>query len=226
MGKSKTSTISNGVNFHIITLFPGAFNSYINESIVGRALKDKKITVSFYNPRDFTKDKHKRIDRRPYGGGPGMVIEALPVAKAVGKAIGKKKNVKVIFFSTTGKNFSGNLAKKMAGNFKHIVLIAGHYEGIDERVKKMVRADSVSVGPYILTGGELPSLIVLDAVTRQVRGVLGNEESLEEGRTASSNVYTRPEVISYKGRKYRVPKVLLSGDHKKIEKWREGERKN
>jgi len=221
MSKRLLQRKSSRVNFHIVTLFPDAFNSYIKESIIGRALKDKRIIVSFYNPRDFTKNKHQRIDRRPFGGGPGMVIEALPVARAVEKAVGKKKNVKIIFFSTSGKNFSSNLAKKVAEGFKHVVLIAGHYEGVDIRIKKMVRVDEVSVGPYILTGGELPALIVLDAVTRHIPGVLGNKQSLEESRFASSSIYTRPEVISYKGRRYHVPKVLLSGHHRKIEKWKE-----
>ena len=221
MGKTKSLISSKGVHFHIVTLFPSAFDSYLGQSIIGRAIKDKKIAVSFYNPRDFTKEKHRRIDRRPYGGGPGMVIEALPVARAVLKAVGKKKKVKIILFGVAGKNFRGSYAKKIANNFKHVVLIAGHYEGIDIRIKKIVRADNVSIGPYILTGGELPALVVLDAVARYVPQVLGNEQSLEETRFASSSVYTRPEVFSYKGRKLRVPKVLLSGHHGNIEKWKE-----
>lgn len=221
MSKRKLSTFSHAVHFHIVTLFPSAFDSYLKQSIVGRAIKDEKIMVSFYNPRDFTKDKHRRIDKRPYGGGPGMVMEALPVARAVLKAVGKKKKVKIILFSAAGKNFRGSYAKKIANNFKHVVLIAGHYEGIDMRIKKMVRADEISIGPYILTGGELPALIVLDAVARYIPGVLGNKQSLEEGRFAGSSVYTRPEIVSYKGVKYRVPKVLLSGHHRNIEKWKE-----
>lgn len=118
MSKRPHQKKTSRVHFHIVTLFPDAFCSYIKESIIGRALKDKKITVSFYNPRDFTADKHRRIDRRPYGGGPGMVIEALPVARAVEKAVGRKKNVKIIFFSTSGKNFSGSLAKKNSGRLQ------------------------------------------------------------------------------------------------------------
>ena len=220
MSKRESSVSSNVVHFHIVTLFPGAFNSYLAQSIIGRSIKDKKITVSFYDPRDFTTDRHRRIDRRPYGGGPGMVVEALPVARAVEKAVGKKRRVKIIFFSTAGRNFSGSYAKKVASDFKHVVLIAGHYEGIDIRIKKMVRADEVSVGPYILTGGELPALIILDAVARYVPAVLGNKQSLEEDRFASPSVYTRPEVILYKGRRYCVPKVLLSGHHRNIEKWK------
>lgn len=208
------------MHFHIITLFPEMFESYLSTSIIGRALLDKKIKVSFYNPRDFTKNSHRRIDQKPYGGGPGMVIEAEPTIKAVEKAIGKKKDVKVIFFATSGVDFTNKRARKYSKNYKHIVLICGHYEGMDARVRKVFMAEEVSIGPYILTGGELPALIVLDSVTRQISGVLGNACSLEENRVANSDVYTRPETITYKGRKYTVPSILLSGDHKKIEEWK------
>ncbi len=206
--------------FHIITLFPNIFNSYINESIIALAIKNKKIKIKFYNPRDFTKDKHKRIDRKPYGGGPGMVLEAEPVLKAAEKALGRKKKVKIIFLSPNGKQFDNSYAKKLSEIYKDIVIISGRYEGIDTRVKRILKAESVSIGPYVLTGGELPSMIILDAVSRQIKGVLGNENSIEEERIASPDVYTRPEVLIYKGKKYHAPKILLSGHHKKIEQWR------
>lgn len=208
--------------FHIVTLFPDALDSYINESIIARAIKDKKIEIKFYNPRDFTKDKHRRVDQKPYGGGPGMVLEAEAVLKAVNKAIGKKKRVKIIFLAPNGKQFDNIYAKKLSKTYKDIVIIAGRYEGIDARVRKILRAEVVTLGPYVLTGGELPAMVILDAVARQIKGVLGNECSIEEERIASSDVYTRPEVFTYKNKKYRVPKVLLSGDHKKINEWREG----
>ena len=302
------------MHFHIVTLFPEMFDSYIKGSIIGRAVEDRTIKISFYNPRDFTKDlpaprpdkylvyailcendaiyigqtqdlyrrleqhekglagqytkkykpkklihfevyntrkeaverekklktgfgrkwlkreyragrtrqagKWKRVDQKPYGGGPGMVLEPDSVAKAVAKAIGKKKGVKVIFFAADGKQFDAKSAANFAKRYDHIVMICGHYEGIDERVKKIFKATSVSIGPYILTGGELPALVVLDAVARHIPDVLGNIESLEEGRAPSSEVYTRPEVFTYKGKKYRVPKVLLSGHHKNIEEWK------
>jgi len=188
--------------FHIITLFPNIFNSYINESIIALAIKNKKIKIKFYNPRDFTKDKHKRIDRKPYGGGPGMVLEAEPVLKAAEKALGRKKKVKIIFLSPNGKQFDNSYAKKLSEIYKDIVIISGRYEGIDTRVKRILKAESVSIGPYVLTGGELPSMIILDAVSRQIKGVLGNENSIEEERIASPDVYTRPEVLIYKGKKY------------------------
>lgn len=208
------------LHFHIITLFPEAFESYFGSSMLKRAQADKKIKISLYNPRDFTKNKHHRVDQRPYGGGPGMVLEAEPVLKAIEKAKGRKKKVKVIFFSPSGKEFDTSYAKKLSRNYTDIILIAGHYEGVDERVAKIARAEKVSIGPYVLTGGELPAMIITDAVSRFVPGVLGKYESLEDERISSSEVYTRPEVLKWKGKNYKVPKVLLSGDHKKIEEWK------
>ncbi len=208
------------VNFHIITLFPESIEGYIDSSILGRAQKDKKIKVSYYNPRDFTKDKHRRVDQKPYGGGPGMVLEVGSVIKAAEKAIGRKKNILVVFFSPSGEQFTNTLARTYVKKYKHIVFICGHYEGVDARVKKILKAKEVSVGPYVLTGGELPSAIMIDVMARQIPGVLGKYESLEEERVSNKDVYTRPEFFEYKGKKYRVPKVLLSGHHKKIEEWK------
>ncbi len=207
-------------------MFPSSFDSYLNESIISRAIEDKKIKVNFYNPRDFTKDKWKRIDQKPYSGGPGMVIQAEPVIKAVEAALRKcivkssKLKVKIIWLSPGGKQFDTNLAKKSAKKYTDIIIICGRYEGIDARVKKVFKVEEVSVGPFVLTGGELPAMILIDSISRQVPGVLGNIDSLEENRVASHDVYTRPEVFEYKKKKYRVPKVLLSGDHKKIVEWK------
>lgn len=215
------------MRFHIITLFPKAFDSYLNESIIARAIKDKKIKVNFYNPRDFTLDKWRRIDQKPYSGGPGMVIQALPVIKAIQKALGGKaskfgKNrVGLVWLSPGGKQFDTTYAKKVVKKYTDIILVSGRYEGIDARVKKIFKMEEISVGPYVLTGGELPAMILIDCISRQVSGILGNFSSLEESRISSHDVYTRPEVIEYKKKKYRVPKVLLSGDHKKIEAWKE-----
>ncbi|MEK7117147.1 MAG: tRNA (guanosine(37)-N1)-methyltransferase TrmD [Patescibacteria group bacterium] len=229
--------------FHIITLFPGSFDSYINSSIIGRALRDKKIKIKFYNPRDFTKDKWRRIDHKPYGGGPGMVIEAEAVIRAVEKAIkntsplaplldageGKKKrkqaHAKIIWLSPSGKQFDNKIAEKYAKKVEHLIIICGRYEGIDERVKKIIenfklKIENLSIGPYVLTGGELPAMVILDAVSRRIPGVLGKIESVEENRVSSSAVYTRPEVLTYKGKKYHVPKILLSGHHAKIDEWK------
>lgn len=208
--------------FHIITLFPEAFDSYINSSIIGRAIRDKKIKIKFYNPRDFTKDKWRRVDQKPYAGGPGMVLEAPSLIKAVESALKKAKEPKVIWLAPGGKQFNNIYAAKTAQKYTDLVILCGRYEGMDARVRKIFKAEEISVGPYVLTGGELPAMIMIDTISRQIPGVLGKIESLEESRTASPDVYTRPEVLEYKGKKYRVPKVLLSGDHKKIEEWRKG----
>ncbi len=207
-------------------MFPESFSSYIGESILKRAIEDKKIKVKFYNPRDFEKDPKWRIDQKPYGGGPGMVMRAEPVIKAINKAFGhpmsKSRKVKIIFFSPGGKQFNTTYAKSAAKKYTDIIMVCGRYEGIDARIKKVFKMEDVSVGPFVLTGGELPAMIVMDSVSRQVEGVLGNFESLEESRVSSHDVYTRPEVFTYKSKKYKVPKVLLSGNHKKIEEWKKG----
>lgn len=210
------------MNFHIVTLFPDSFESYLGASIIGRAIKDKKIRVKFYNPRDFTKKEFDRVDRRPYGGGPGMVLEPEAVLKAVMKAKGKKR-AEIYFFDRSGDTFSNDMARTLVKKkVTDIILICGHYEGIDARVQKILKAKKISVGPYTLTGGELPAMIVVDAVSRQIPGVLGKFESVEEERVSSSEVYTRPEVFVWKGKKYKVPKVLLSGNHAAIDSWKKG----
>ncbi len=219
------------MNFHIITLFPEAFSSYLNESILARAIREKKIKVSFYNPRDFVKitkeqaqkDKpYKRVDDKPFGGGPGMVMQAVPMIKAINKALSKikKGKTKIVFFAPAGKQFDTPLAKSITEKYSNIIFICGRYEGIDERVNKIFKTEKISVGPFVLTGGELPAMIMMDCISRQIEGVLGNFNSREEERISSGEVYTRPEVLEFKGKKYRVPKVLLSGNHAEIDKWR------
>lgn len=208
------------MNFHIITLFPKSFDSYLGESILKRAIEDKKIKVSFYNPRDFAKDKFARVDKPPYGGGPGMVIQAEPVIKAISKAKGNKKKVKIIFLTPGGMQFTNDYAGKTAKAFKDIIIVCGRYEGIDARVKKVFKMDDISIGPFVLTGGELPAMLIIDSIARQKRGILGNFDSIEERRISSHDSYTRPEVFLYKGKKYKVPKILLSGHRAKIEEWK------
>ncbi|MDP3735340.1 MAG: tRNA (guanosine(37)-N1)-methyltransferase TrmD [bacterium] len=208
------------MNFHIVTLFPEAFSSYLATSILKRALERGQIKIYFYNPRDFTDDPHRRVDRRPYGGGPGMVLQAEAILRAVRRAVGKKRDVKILILSPRGKQFDNAGARILARRYRHIILIAGHYEGIDARVKKALRAEEISIGPYVLTGGELPAMAIIDAVSRQIPGVLGKGESLEEERIASREVYTRPESFRIGKKTYRVPKILLSGDHKKIDAWK------
>jgi tRNA (guanine37-N1)-methyltransferase len=212
------------VHFHIVSLFPESIEPYLNASIMGRAQKAKKIKISYYDPKKFTRDKYGRVDRRPYGGGPGMVLEPDGILRAVQKAMGParaggKKKMEVIFFATDGAQFDEPMAQKMSKK-KDIVFICGHYEGIDARVQKILKAKKVSMGPFVLTGGELPAATVIDAITRFVPGVLGKAESLEASRVSSPEVYTRPEVLVWKGKKYKVPPVLLSGHHAKIEEWK------
>jgi tRNA (guanine37-N1)-methyltransferase len=154
-----------------------------------------------------------------------MVIEALPVIKAIEKATGKKspkKKIKIIWFVPSGKIFDTEYAKNTVKKYTDIIFICGRYEGIDARVKKAFKVDEISVGSFVLTGGELPAMILIDSISRQIKGVLGDYASLEENRAASADVYTRPEIIEYKSKKYKVPKVLLSGNHKLIEEWRSG----
>lgn len=227
------------MRFHIITLFPESFVSYLETSIIGRAIKEKKIKITYVNPRDFVTGKFKRVwpdgnvsrivDDRPFGGGPGMVMRAEPILKAIEKIqkqIAKKNDakVKIINFVPSAKKFDTVYAKQVAKKYTDIILICGRYEGIDARVSKILKAEEISIGDYVLTGGELPAMVVIDTIARQVEGVLGNFDSREEERVSSSEVYTRPEILEYKSKKYKVPPVLLSGDHKKIEEWKESQK--
>ena len=227
-GKDNTA-----LNFHIISLFPESFDSYIDKSIIARAIENKFIKVDFYNPKKFAvanKAGITKVDDRPYGGGPGMVIQAEPVIKCIEKILTKKTIVKakilIVFLSPSGVQFDTELATKFSKKYKDIIIVCGRYEGIDARVKKVFKMVDVSVGSWVSTGGELPALIMIDVIARQVEGVLGKFESREESRISSSEVYTRPEVLIYKNKKYKVPKVLLSGNHKEIERYRLGEGKD
>lgn len=223
------------MEFHLITLFPDVCEAYTNASVLGRAQKTekgkgakvrgKKIAVHYYNPRDFTTNKHKKVDDKPYGGGPGMVMQAEPILQAWQKAVGRKrdqKRVKTLIMSPRGTEFTQAKAKEYAKKYEHLVLISGRYEGIDGRVKRALNAEEVSVGDYILTGGELPALTILDATARHIPGVLGERESLEDDRVTTGESYTRPEELVFKGKKLKVPQVFLSGNHAEIEKRRSG----
>jgi tRNA (guanine37-N1)-methyltransferase len=208
------------VNFYVITIFPEVFESYLKTSILGRAQKNKLIKINLVNLRDFTVDKHKTVDDKPYGGGPGMVFKIKPIYKTVHKLTthNPQPKTRVILFSTRGKKFNQKTAKRLS-KYKNLILICGRYEGVDERVAKYIADEELSIGDYILSGGELPAMVLIEAVSRHLSGVLGKEESLEELK-GSYPVYTRPEVFVVRGKKWCVPKVLLSGDHKKIKEWR------
>ncbi len=217
------------MKFDIITIFPDIFDSYLNESILKRARKNKLIDIKIHNLRDFTTDKHNKVDDKPYGGGPGMVFKIEPLVKAIQfvKTISHKLKTKnlIILFSPAGKQFDNKMAAQLAKNYNNLILICGHYEGIDARLMSVLKTLKLStlelsIGSYVLTGGELPAMVLIDAVSRQVPGVLGKGESLEEKRFGvGAPAYTRPEKFIYKNKKYQVPKVLLSGNHKKIEEW-------
>ncbi len=224
------------MKFHVITLFPEMFDSYLKESILGRAIKEKKISVSFVNPRKFVTGKYRKVwpdgnvsaqvDERPYAGGPGMVMMAEPIIRAVesvSKKLSKSKKAKIltINFVPSAEKFTTEVAKKISKKYTDIILICGRYEGIDARADKILKTTKYSVGDYVLTGGEIPAMILIDSLSRQIEGVLGNFDSREEERVSSSEVYTRPEVLIHNKKKYKVPAVLLSGDHKKIEEWKE-----
>jgi tRNA (guanine37-N1)-methyltransferase len=206
------------------------FDSYLAESILARAIKEKKIKVKFYNPRTKSRGKLKKvwsdgnisskIDDRPYGGGPGMVMIADPIIRAWESANKRTRKAKTIIFAPGGEKLTTNFAKSSAKKYSDLILICGRYEGIDARVKKITKAEELSIGDYVLTGGEIPAMIVIDTVSRQIEGVLGKIESLEESRVSSSEMYTRPEIYEYKKKKYKVPQVFMKGNHKKLEEYR------
>ncbi len=224
------------MKFHIVSIFPNSFDSYLNESLLKKAKERKLLDFKFYNPIDFSDAKDskgrikktstyadRRIDDRPYGGGPGMVMEVLPVARAIDSALKKiknKKKAKILLMSPRGRQFDNKVAEEYSKKYSDLILVSGRYEGIDSRIQKIYKMEEVSVGPYVLTGGELPAMIIIDSVSRRVEGVIGDKNSLEENRAASPEMYTRPEVIKWKNKNYKVPKVLLSGNHKLIEEWR------
>lgn len=218
------------ITFDIITIFPKIFNSYFDESIIKRAQKFGKIKINIVDLRKFSTDKHKKVDDKPYGGGPGMVLKIEPLAKAISslKLTIKNKKLKIIMFSASGKQFNSKIAADWAKKYNRVVMISGHYEGVDDRIKKIFKVEEISIGPYVLTGGELPAMVIVDAVSRYIPRVLGKNESLEENRFGIGiPVYTRPEVFKWppprrgkKNKKYSVPEILLSGNHKKIEEWR------
>ena len=225
------------IEFDIITIFPQIFDSYFKESLINKALEKKLIKVGIHNLRDYTEDKHRTVDDRPFGGGSGMVMKIEPVYRAVEglRTKRKSKKSKVILFTPRGERFTQEMAYKFS-KIDQLIMICGRYEGVDERVAKYVVDEKVSIGDYVLMGGELPAMVVVETVSRLIPGVLGNHNLLEEripsrkGRGGRGFIeypqYTRPEVFKLKrGAEWKVPKVLLSGNHKKIKEWREKRRK-
>lgn len=203
----------------ILTLFPEMFKGPFDESIVQRAQKKKLVEMKIHNLRGWAKDKHRTVDDRPFGGGPGMILMVEPLYSALKDL--KKKSSKVILLTPQGKILQQKKAQALS-KAKHLILICGHYEGIDERVRKHLVDEEISIGDYILTGGELPAMVVVDTITRLIPGVLEKPEATQDESFSDqkgileSPQYTRP--ADFKG--WKVPEVLLSGDHQKIKAWR------
>jgi len=207
------------IRFDIISIFPNIFDSYFKESIIQRAQQKRLIKVKVHNLRKWTKDRHRTVDDRPFGGGMGMVLKVEPIFKAVSSL--KKRKTKVILFTPRGKKFNQKMAYRLS-KLNHLILICGRYEGVDERVAKYIADEEISIGDYDLMGGELPAMVVIETISRLIPGVIGKPQLLKERITKEKGFieypqYTRPEVF----KKWQVPKVLLSGNHKKIGEWRE-----
>lgn len=206
------------MNIDVLTLFPKMFEAVTSESIIKRAQRFGKVRIRIHNIRDYAIDKHKKVDDKPFGGGPGMVLKCQPVMDALAKIKRLSPQAKVILTTPQGVVLNQEAARGLSKE-KGLILISGHYEGIDERIRKVVDAE-VSIGDYILTGGELPAMVLIDAVVRLLPGVLGDEESVGSETFASGLLeypqYTRP--ADYKGAK--VPEVLISGNHNSIKNWR------
>ncbi|MEZ4087278.1 MAG: tRNA (guanosine(37)-N1)-methyltransferase TrmD [Candidatus Gracilibacteria bacterium] len=212
------------MRFDILTIFPNIFDSYLNESIIKRAIEEKHIEIHVHNIRDYTKDKHGKVDDIPYGGGPGMVMTPQPLYDCI-QAVKKKNPGPLLYMSPRGKTLTQAKATKMAKNGNEgFILLCGRYEGIDQRIIDLCVDEELSIGKYVLTGGELPAMVFVDVVSRLIPGVLGDDESSAEesfspalkGKKEYPH-YTRP--ASFKG--LEVPEILRSGDHAKIKKWRE-----
>ena len=224
------------IQFDIITIFPKIFDSYFNESIIKRAQQKKLIKINIHNLRHYTTGRHKTVDDRPYGGGPGMILMVEPIAKALAKlkAQSSKLKARVIMLTPAGKTFDQKAASRLA-KYDRLIFLCGRYEGFDARIEKLVD-EKISIGNYVLSGGELPAMVVAEAVARQIKGVVGHDHALDE-ETFSPDLdyieypqYTRPaklkmRIANRQSHILSVPKVLLSGNHAAIKKWRQNKQK-
>lgn len=216
------------MRYDVITIFPKFFESFKKEALIARALKKKIIKINAHNLRRWTKDAHKTVDDRPYGGGAGMVLMVAPIQKAVTsikyKVKGPNQKQRVILFSAKGKKFDQAVARRLA-KYDQLIMICGRYEGIDERVAKFIADEEISIGDYVLFGGEVPAMVVMEAVTRLLPGAVGKKESVAKESFTQNLLehphFTRPEVVKIAGQNRCVPKVLLQGNHVLIEKWRQ-----
>ena len=209
--------------FQIISVLPEAFG-YLDQSIIGRGQEQNHFQIKIHDLRDWSLNKQRRIDDTPYGGGPGMVMQAEPIAKALAAIKTKYKNKKIVLLSAKGQTWTQARARQYS-KLDEVIMICGRYEGVDERINNLID-EEISVGNYVLTGGELGAMIMVDSIARLLPGVLGNADSLlqeSHGRVGQLEYpqYTKPEVVKLAGKDYKVPEVLLSGNHQKIAKWRQ-----
>lgn len=204
---------------NIMTLFPSMFNGFKRESLIGKAIDKKLLEINLYNIRDYTKQRANSVDDEVYGGGNGMLMMAQPIYDCYKKIMEGKSNIKTYYMSPKGKLFNQDLAIEISKE-SEINILCGHYEGIDERALQLIGAEEISIGDYVLTGGEIPAMVMIDSVARFVKGVLSNDESTNEESFRNNLLeypqYTRP--YEYEGLK--VPDILISGDHKKVAKWK------
>ena len=211
------------MHYYVMTLFPEMIEYIMAQSIIGRALSDELIKLKIINIRDYAKNRYRQVDDYPYGGGAGMLMQADPIYSAYKDICnGLEKKPRLIYTTPQGRLFNQDLAKELAKE-EELIFLCGHYEGVDERVLELTDAESISIGDYVLTGGELPSVVMMDAVSRMIKGVLSNEDSAEfesfEDGLLEYPQYTRPSI--YEG--MEVPEILLSGHHKNIEEWKRKE---
>ncbi len=209
------------MKINVMTLFPEIFESYLGESMMKKAIENKILDVSLYNIRDFSENKHKKVDDYPFGGGAGMVMTPQPIYSTYKQILKENnlENIRVVYLSPKGKTFNQEMAKSLAKE-DNLVFLCGHYEGIDQRVIDMIVTDEVSIGDYVLTGGELPALVMIDSISRLIPGVLNRTESYEDESFENDLLeypqYTRPR--NFEG--LEVPEVILSGNHGKVAEWR------
>ena len=212
------------MRFDVVTLFPEMFPALTQWGITGRACEQGLASVNLWNPRDYCSDPRKTVDDRPYGGGPGMVMMAKPLEDTISavRAAHQTQQVQsgpICLLAPQGEVFSQKIATDIL-NYGNLTFICGRYEAVDQRFIDRNVDLQLSMGDFVVSGGELPAMVCIDAITRQISGVLHDNDSLEENRIASHEIYARPEVYEYQGKKYKVPKVLLSGNHKEIDAWR------
>jgi tRNA (guanine37-N1)-methyltransferase len=204
---------------HVLTIFPDFFSSPLNESMIKKAQEKGKVRIEVVNMRNFATDKHKSMDDSPFGGGAGMVMMVEPLYEAIKSVTLKKNEERILLTSPRGKRFDQNKAKELS-SLDHLILVCGHYKGIDERIKRLFPVEEISIGDYVLTGGESAALVILDAVVRLIPGVMGKLESAQTDSFYHGILdcpqYTRPSVF----RGLKVPEVLLSGDHQKVRRWK------